>query len=126
MRLLLVEDSDRLRETVALALRRSGYRIDAWGVNESEEQSRPSSRGRALQGGTTLLSPVIPLFASPPQSSRRISYRRQERRRSLTAQTVRRFHSRPDACNRLIIRSSCCYTPANPLMRWFRVHQFQP
>ncbi|MEM7012640.1 MAG: response regulator, partial [Verrucomicrobiota bacterium] len=29
MRLLLVEDSDRLRETVALALRRSGYRVDA-------------------------------------------------------------------------------------------------
>ncbi len=28
MRLLLVEDSRRLRETVALALRRSGYRVD--------------------------------------------------------------------------------------------------
>lgn len=31
MRLLLVEDSDRLRETVALALRRSGYKVDATG-----------------------------------------------------------------------------------------------
>jgi len=31
MRLLLVEDSRRLRETVALALRRSGYAVDATG-----------------------------------------------------------------------------------------------
>lgn len=31
MRLLLVEDSDRLRDTVALALRRSGYKVDATG-----------------------------------------------------------------------------------------------
>lgn len=34
MRLLLVEDSDRLRETVALALRRSGYKVDATGDGE--------------------------------------------------------------------------------------------
>ncbi|NNE91318.1 MAG: response regulator transcription factor [Verrucomicrobiales bacterium] len=31
MRLLLVEDSKRLRETIALALRRSGYKVDATG-----------------------------------------------------------------------------------------------
>jgi two-component system copper resistance phosphate regulon response regulator CusR len=31
MRLLLVEDSERLRNTVALALRRSGYKVDATG-----------------------------------------------------------------------------------------------
>ena len=31
MRLLLVEDSPRLRETVALALQRSGYKVDATG-----------------------------------------------------------------------------------------------
>ncbi|MEM7697689.1 MAG: response regulator transcription factor [Verrucomicrobiota bacterium] len=31
MKLLLVEDSERLRETLELALRRSGYRIDATG-----------------------------------------------------------------------------------------------
>ena len=31
MRLLLVEDSTRLRETVALALQRSGYKVDATG-----------------------------------------------------------------------------------------------
>ncbi len=34
MRLLLVEDSNRLRETVALALRRSGYKVDATGDGE--------------------------------------------------------------------------------------------
>ncbi|MCL4107244.1 UNVERIFIED_CONTAM: hypothetical protein GTU68_017128 [Idotea baltica] len=34
MRLLLVEDSNRLRETVALALRKSGYKVDATGDGE--------------------------------------------------------------------------------------------
>jgi len=34
MRLLLVEDSVRLRDTVALALRRSGYKVDATGDGE--------------------------------------------------------------------------------------------
>lgn len=34
MRLLFVEDSKRLRETVALALRRSGYRVDDVGTGD--------------------------------------------------------------------------------------------
>lgn len=34
MRLLFVEDSQRLRETVALALRRSGYRVDDVGTGD--------------------------------------------------------------------------------------------
>jgi len=34
MRLLLVEDSERLRETIAMALRRSGYRVDETGDGE--------------------------------------------------------------------------------------------